>query len=205
MKTETKDKLNTIKRSFRLRMNGPAAASMRDKGLDYKINWGVNLMELKIMARDYGKDYDLAIALWKEDIRECKILATLIMPPDQLLPEVAETWMEQVRGQELAELLAFNLLQFTDYAPALAYRWIATDKETFQITGYSLLSRLFLKGQEPNARGINEFLDQVAAALQSPSVGVRHAAANSAQRFAQLGEVYRRMSKSALKGFLEIF
>ncbi|MCO6024935.1 DNA alkylation repair protein [Prevotella cerevisiae] len=204
MKEDTKEKLNTIKRSFRLRMNGPAAASMREKGLDYKVNWGVNFVELKNMAREYGKDEELAIELWKEDIRECKILATLIMPPEKMLPDLAEVWMEQIRGQEMAEMIAFNLLQYAKDAPMLAYQYIASDKETYQITGFSLLARLFMKGQEPNSRGINEFLDQAAAALQGKSLGVRHAAANSVRRFAQLGEVYLRMARSAMKGLMEI-
>lgn len=205
MKEETKEKLNAIKRSFRLRMNRPAADSMREKGLDYKINWGVNFVELKKMAEEYGKDYDLAIELWKEDIRECKILATLIMPPEKMLPDIVDVWMEQIRGQEMAEMIAFNLLQYVDYAPMLAYQYIASDKETYQITGYSLLARLFMKGQEPNSRGINEYLDQTVAALQNKSLGVRHAAANCARRFAQLGEVYSRMAKAALKGLIEIY
>lgn len=205
MKEDTKEKLNAIKRSFRLRMNRPAADSMRKKGLDYKINWGVNFVELKKMAGEYGKDYDLAIELWKEDIRECKILATLMMPPEKMLPDIVDVWMEQIRGQEMAEMIAFNLLQYVDYAPMLAYQYIASDKETYQITGYSLLARLFMKGQEPNSRGINEYLDQTVAALQNKSLGVRHAAANCARRFAQLGEVYSRMAKAALKGLIEIY
>ena len=73
----THQKLMKIKRSFRLLMNGPASQSMREKGIEYKINWGVPFIELKKMAIEYGKDYDLAIELWKENIRECKILAQL--------------------------------------------------------------------------------------------------------------------------------
>jgi hypothetical protein len=96
MNEETHQKLMTIKRSFRLLMNGPGSQSMRDKGLGYKLNWGVPFYELKKMAQEYGKDYDLAIELWKEDIRECKILATLIMPADKMLAEITDIWMEQV-------------------------------------------------------------------------------------------------------------
>ena len=80
MTEQTHEKLKAIKQSFRLMMNGVAARSMRDKGLDYKINWGVSLPDLQTMAREYEQDYELAIELWKEDIRECKILATLLMP-----------------------------------------------------------------------------------------------------------------------------
>ena len=137
MNEETHQKLMTIKRSFRLLMNGPGSQSMRDKGLGYKLNWGVPFYELKKMAEEYGKDYDLAIELWKEDIRECKILATLIMPADKMLPEITDLWMEQVQSQEMAEMLAFNLLQHVDYAPVIAYQWIASDKPLYEIASIS--------------------------------------------------------------------
>ena len=133
---------------------------------------------IKKIATEYGKDYDLAIELWKENIRECKILATLIMPAEQMLPEIADLWMEQVAGQEMAEMLAFNLLQYVDYAPVIAYQWIASDKPLYEIAGYHILARRFAARREANERGINEFLDQAAIALQGDHMGVKHAAAS---------------------------
>lgn len=199
MTPETEQKLKQIKQSFRLMMNGPASQSMRQRGLDYRVNWGVPYVELKNMGRNYAKDFDLAIALWKENIRECKILATIIMPPERMLPEIVDVWMEQVTTQEMAEMLAFNLLQHLSFAPLLAYRWIASDAPLYQIAGYSLLSRLFMRGQEPNERGINEFVDQAVTAMSSDHAGVRHAASNCMQHFAQMGEVYHRIASSAMK------
>lgn len=196
---ELKDKLNEVKRSFRLVMNGPVSASMRQKGADYHLNWGVPFTELRQMATELPHDYDLAIALWKENIRECKILATLVMPHDKMPEEVAEIWMEQTHSQEMAEMQAFNLYQHLAFGPKLAYKWMASDNEWYQICAYGILARLFMKGQEPNERGINEFLDQAVAALHSDSVGVRHAAINAVSRFASLGLVYERMAQTALK------
>lgn len=204
MKEETHQKLMEIKRSFRLVMNGPTSQSMRQMGMEYKLNWGVPFIELKKMAADYGKDYDLAIELWKEDIRECKILATLIMPAERMLPEITDVWMEQVTSQEMAEMLAFNLLQDVDYAPVLAYQWMASDKPLYLIAGFQLLARLFTKGQEPNERGINEFLDQARVALLGDHVGVKHAAANCVLRFANLGEDFEGIARKALQGVLEL-
>ncbi len=151
------------------------------------------------MAADLPHDYDLAIALWKEDIRECKILATLLMPHDKMPEEVAEIWMEQTRSQEMAEMQAFNLYQYVSYAPRLAYRWMALDNTVREICAYDILGRLFMKGQEPNERGVNEFIDQAVTALKSPSAGLRHAAMNALTRFADLGLVYERLAKAALK------
>lgn len=201
---ETNDKLKNIKQSFKLVMNGPASQSMREKGLNYKINWGVPFTTLRDMAAEYGKDYDLAIALFKENIRECKIMATMIMPIDKFEADLADLWMEQTDNQELAEMLAFNLLQYAPYAPAVAYKWIATDNNNYQICGYSILSRLFMNGQEPNDRGMDEYLDQAAAALRGDNVSLKHAALNSIMRFIELGDAFEKAARVTLKGIVEI-
>ena len=197
--TKTEEQVREIKQSFRLMMNGVTAQSMRQKGVGYKLNWGASLADLQQMADQYNCDYDLAVALWKEDIRECKILATMLMPRERMLPDLAELWMEQTPSQEIAELLAFNLFQHLDFAPMLAYRWMASDEPLRQICAYQLLARLFAQGKEPNERGINEFLDQASTALSDAHAGVRHAAFNCTVRFSQLGDAYANIARKALR------
>ena len=191
--------IKAIKQSFRQMMDGSIAKSMRDKGVDYHLNWGATILRLREKADEIGKNYDLAIALWKENVRECKILATMLMPPDEILPEVVDIWMEQTETIEIAEQAAMNLYQYLPYAPAKAYEWIASDRELCQLCGFHVLSRLFMNGQEPNERGINEFLDQAHTALLSPSLVVRKAALNSLNRFAGLGLVYERLADSIFR------
>ena len=188
-----------IKQSFRLMMDGMVAKSMRDKGLEYKLNWGATLPRLREKADEIGKNYDLAIALWKENVRECKVLATMIMPAERMLPEVADIWMEQTPNLEIAEQAAFNLYQYLPYAPAKAYTWMASEKELYQLCGFHIISRLFMNKQEPNERGINEFIDQALVALLGQSIPVKKAAMSAIQRFAELGLVYERIAKSAMK------
>ena len=203
---EIQQQVKQIKQSFRQMMDGAVAKSMRDKGLEYKLNWGATLPRLKEQATEIGKNYELAIALWKEDVRECKILATMVMPAEKMLPEVCDIWMEQVPSQEMAEQVAFNLWQYLPYAPEKAFQWIASDKEYDQLCGFHVLTRLFMNGQEPNERGINEYIDQMLAAIQGPFPSVRKAAMQSVLRFADLGLVYQRLAKSVLKSTnLELF
>ena len=203
------DVIKEIKQSFRQMMDGSVAQSMRDKGLNYHLNWGATLPRLKAKAEEIKamfnvsclmfNVYDLAIALWKENIRECKILATMLMPPERMLPEVCDIWMEQMPSQEIAEQAAFNLWQYLPYAPEKAYQWIASDQEYYQLCGFHVLSRFFMNGQEPNERGINEYIDQALSALQGPYMSVRKAAMQSMVHSAELGLVYERMAKSAMK------
>ena len=203
----TNERIKVIKQSFRQMMDGAIAKSMRDKGVGYKLNWGATLPRLRDMANEIANSqeltidsqYELAIALWKEDVRECKILATMLMPPDRMLPEVCDIWMEQMPSQEMAEQASFNLWQHLSYAPEKAYQWIASDKELYQLCGYHTLTRIFMDKREPNERGINELLDQAMVALQGPSLAVRKAVFQCMQRFAVLGLVYERMAKSVMK------
>ena len=209
--TEIEQKIKDIKQSFRQMMDGQVAQSMRQKGVDYHLNWGATLPRLREMADEIkaqpipnGFDnstewiYSLAIALWKENIRECKILATMLMPSDKLLPEVADIWMEQTETVEIAEQLAFNLMQHVPYAAEKAFLWISSADDLPQICGYHILSRLFMRKQEPNERGINEFMDQALAALQSPTTSLSKAAMQSIIHFADMGLMYERIARSAI-------
>ena len=204
-------KVKEIKLSFRQMMDGATALSMRQKGLDYKLNWGATLPRLREMADSLAADITatdaqpdealrrIAVELWKLDVRECKILATMLMPPTQMLPEVCDIWMEQTPTVEIAEQAAFNLYQHLPFAATKAFEWLASADELPQLCGYHVLSRLFMQGQEPNERGINEFIDQALAALQSSNALLRKAAMQSVVHFASLGLLYQRMAHSAIR------
>lgn len=193
------EQVKEIKQSFRQMMDGAIAQSMRDKGVNYHLNWGATLPRLKEKATEIGPNYDLAIALWKENVRECKILATMIMPADKVLPEVIDIWVEQIDAIEIAEQASFNLFQHLPFAAEKAFQWLAAPDDLTQLCGYHVLSRLFMNKQEPNERGINEFIDQALVALQSQNLSLRKAAMQSVLRFSELGLMYQRLAHSAIR------
>lgn len=195
---ETLEQVKAIKRSFRLRMNGDASRTMRENGVAYKLNWGLSLPDLKAMARELGQSYELAIELWKEPVRECQLLATLLMPHDRMTAELVDVWMERVDTNELAEHLAHHLLRHLPFAPELAFRWMASEQPLRQLAGFDTLAGLFANGQEPNERGINEFLDQAQATLEGGNASLRRAAFNCLVRFCDLGESYEQLARRAL-------
>lgn len=106
---DIKEQLKDIKTQLRLSMNGVVSQSMREKGLNYKLNFGVELPRIKSIAAAYEKNHELAQTLWKEDIRECKILAGLLQPVETFFPEIADIWVENMPNIEIAELTCMNL------------------------------------------------------------------------------------------------
>ena len=186
MTDDTHETLRAIKARFRLFMNGPVSQSMREKGLDYKLNFGIEYPRIREIAADFPKDHKLAQALWKENIRECKILAGLLQPIDSFCPELADIWIEDMHYPELAQYTVMNLFQHLPYAPQVVFRWMADEREYFQLCGFLLMARLLMQGRPLNERGAAEFLDQArAAAADSSLPSVQRAAAVALQKYAE--------------------
>lgn len=182
--TDVHETIKEIKSKFRLFMNGVVSQSMRDKGMQYKLIFGIEYPRIKEIALAYEPDHELAQALWKEDIRECKIMAGLLQPVDTFYPEIAEIWIEDMRYPELAEYTVMNLFQHLPYASEAAFRWIADDREYFQFCGFLLMSRLLMKGVQLDERSEAEFLDQAFTAVEGNSMIVKRSASSSLCKFA---------------------
>jgi len=166
-------------------MNGTASRSMRDKGLNYKINWGVSLGELRQMASDYGKDYDLAVALWQDNIRECKILATLTMPPEHMTESMAEQWIAETKSTEIVEMCAFNTFQYMDGAESMACKWLASNNARLRTCAFHILSRLLQKCSVPSEDTVVAFLRAFSQAMEGTDKVLKHAGMNCLSRFVQ--------------------
>lgn len=175
---EIHEAVRLIKQELRGMMNGVVSQSMREKGLAYKVNFGVELPRLQDYAAELrqrfesGEDerYSLALRLWSENIRECRLLAGMLMPPEAMDEQTAELWIEQMRFPEEAECTVMHLFQHLSFAADLAFRWIAREEPMFQYCGWLLMARLFMQGREPSQRDADELLDQAAAVLRDRAV-----------------------------------
>ncbi|NDV82751.1 DNA alkylation repair protein [Bacteroides sp. 51] len=185
---ELSEKLKDIRTQLRLGMNGVVSQSMREKGLVYKLNFGVELPRIKVIAANYEKDHALAQALWKEDIREFKILAAMLQPIESFYHEIADIWVEDIRNIEIAELTAMNLFQYLPYAPAKSFQWIAGEREYVQVAGYLTISRLLMKKGDMTERASSELLDQAITAVLSGAYHVRNSALLAIRKFMEHSE-----------------
>lgn len=206
MTSQTSEKVKQVKRTFRLYMNGVASRSMRDKGMGYKINWGIPLGELRRIAMGYGRDYDLSIALWSDDVRECRILATMIMPPEMMSVSLAGQWLAESKSPEMVEMLALNLFQNLAFADVLVYKWLDSVDTMSQMCAFHVLSRLLCKGHRPDDTRLSLIFSAMMDAMEKGSVGMRHAAANCLVRLVSVDEKYASIASKALKPLnLDIF
>jgi 3-methyladenine DNA glycosylase AlkD len=117
------EKVMEVIARVRQRMNGAVVESMRESGIIYKVSYGVTIPELQQIAQPYKGDHDLAIRLFEEDIRECKIIASMIDDPEKVTGDQIDIWSEEFNNPEIVEQLCNNLLWKSDFALPRSFEW----------------------------------------------------------------------------------
>jgi hypothetical protein len=185
--------VSDIKLELRANMNGVASAAMRQTA-DYRVNFGVELPRLQAIAAEYQPDHELANALWKENVRECRILATLLMPREGFDTDLCDAWAEDIKTTELAQIFALYLVRHMSYASRKAFEWVAGDRLTLRILGYATMCHV-LRQTELNGRSAEELLDHLACDIQTGERTLQAAAAKTLQIYSQLGANQKRQAK----------
>ncbi len=195
--------ITTIKKELRANMNGIASQAMGRSSDDYRVNFGVELPRLHAIAAEFEPNHDLAQQLWKESVRECRILAGILQPVDSFLPEIADIWVEGIRTLELAQMTTINLFRRLPYASEKAFEWIASDRELTQQCGYLTLCHLMREG-ELNERSVNELVDQACASFAAGSAMLRKTIMRTLLIFAESNEANARRQYEANESFRKI-
>ena len=170
-----------IKRRLRAAMDGVLSRTMRETGVDYRVNFGVETFRLVDMAAELPHSVRLSTALYADDIRELRLLAFLVVPPDEVDEDLALHYVEGLRYVEEAQTLVLHLLADRPFASQLAFRLLAAEAPLARLVAWLLLGRLFMGGLVPTQRDADEILDHAATELADTTaeIGVRKAALNA--------------------------
>ena len=213
MEQKILDEVRDIKKSLRLAMNGVVSTLQRRQGLDYKINFGVEIPRLKEIAAAHEKSVELACTLWQDNIRECKMLAIFLMP-ECGYQDVSDKWIAETRFTEIADQLAMHLLCKLPDAWDKALQWTGKEEGMYPYCGFLTISHLVRRGIEPNRAQETAFFGNVGSQLQQEeqSIAARcafTAATNYLDRtpdaVARLNEFIANNKETGLTTLLEIF
>ncbi len=133
--------IRDIRKRCRMAMNGVASTSMRQHGLNYKLNFGVSIQQVREIASRYQPDKGLAEELWKDGTRELKILATMLYPKPEFSEETAMRWIKEIPNQEIREQMGFNLFQHLSYTFKIGYECTLSEDKSIRASGYWFVGR----------------------------------------------------------------
>lgn len=172
------DVLRDIKKELRAAMNGIASQQMRQAGMPYRVIFGVEIPRLQAIAREFVPSRELAQTLWNESVRESKLLACMLMPAREFLPEVADIWIGEAPTAECIQHLVFHLLRSQPWAAEWSFRWIASSSENHQLAGILTLTALLRSGVELNEFSRLELQNQAESLLPHASLPLKKAILN---------------------------
>ncbi len=123
--------------------------SRKDKLLDMarygiKINnrLGVSIPDIRKIAKDFGKNHEIALELWKTGYADAKITAVLIDEPDKVSEDQMEKWVKDFDSWDVCDQVCMNLFDKTIYAWNKIIEWSNREEEYVKRAAFSLLACL---------------------------------------------------------------
>ena|SRR5690554_1758765 len=165
---ETEKEFQQLLRQIKSRKSGELAASMKNQGVDYKLNWGVSLVELREMAKQSTPNHLLALKLWNKQWRESMILATMLDVPAEVTEEQMDFWTKSFPTIEIAEQASTNLWIKTKYAFIKALEWSRGKKHLVRFTGIHLTGRLAITQKDALDEMFEPFFEELAVLGRDP-------------------------------------
>lgn len=100
-------KFKKLKNSFRSRMNGEISFQMKQRGINYKQNFGISIPHVKEMKDAFSFTPSECERLWFHEIRETMLMAAMLLPDDELTPVRMNEFSMAIKNIDIAEQSAF--------------------------------------------------------------------------------------------------
>lgn len=162
-------------------------------------SFGIGLTQLRKIAKQIGRDHELARQLWKSNVYDAKVVGLLIDDPKQVTRSQAEAQVEDLEGGYLSHVFAScdATLAKTPFAFDLACDWMESDDPVRRRCAYSLIYELSKK----NPIGMDdEFLlvliNRIKQDIKAEDMWVREAM-NTA--LMGIGKRNKKLNKAALR------
>lgn len=103
---------------------------------------GVSVPEMRKLAKEIGKDHQLALDLWRSGIPEARIVAGMIGDPDKLTEQQMEDWVEDFNSWDICDQVCMNLFEKSSLAMKKIHDWSKREEEFVKRAAYALIACL---------------------------------------------------------------
>ncbi len=115
---------------------------MKRFGMSEEGRLGIPVPELRAIAKNLGKDHQLALELWKTRIAEARILASMVAEPDRLTEEEMGEWVEDFDSWDVCDQVCMNLFEKSPLAWKKIPEWSQREEEFIRRAALALTACL---------------------------------------------------------------
>jgi len=170
-------------------------------GINPANTYGVSVPVLRKMARETGRDHELALALWASGIHEARLLACFIDRPDMVTEAQMEGWVKDFDSWDICDQCCSNLFDRTPVAHEKAVAWCEREEEFVRRAGFVLMAALSVHDKKASDEVFLRFLPLIKEYATDQRNFVKKAV-NWALR--QIGKRNPKLNGAALKTAEEI-
>ena len=109
---------------------------------------GVPMAAIQKVGKSFGRDHQLAEALWATRVYEARLLAAFVDDPAQVTAAQMDRWARDFDNWATVDTLCFKLFDRAPDAWAMADRWAGANGEFVKRSAFALLASLALHGKK---------------------------------------------------------
>jgi 3-methyladenine DNA glycosylase AlkD len=140
--SEGPERLEEVMGTLRGMADPAYTEGMNGYGISTDTALGIRVPQLRKLAKEIGRDHDLAIQLWGTGVHEALLLATMVGDPKEVTEDLMEAWVLDISSWDVCDLCMGNLFDRTPYARNKASEWSEREEEYVKRAGFVLMATL---------------------------------------------------------------
>src|SRR5438445_4370600 len=144
----------------RLRSMGDTKAveEMARFGIQSSSSFGISVPKLRSLAREVGRDHQLALKLWETGLHDARLLASMVDDPEQVTVDQMDKWVRDFDSWDVVDGSCGTLFDKTPFAVSKAKEWCKRDEEFVKRAGFVLMAELAVHDKQAQDKGFLAFL-----------------------------------------------
>ncbi len=111
-------------------------------GISAKNALGVSMANIQKLAKRFGRNHELALALWETGCYEARLLTAFVDEPSLVTPQQMDRWCRDFDNWGICDTLCFKLFDQTPHAWAKVKQWSTRRAEQEKRAAFALLASL---------------------------------------------------------------
>jgi 3-methyladenine DNA glycosylase AlkD len=181
-----------------LKRNSCAAdrEGMKRFGIDPKYALGVRVPVMRGLAKKIGSNHKTALTLWRTNIHEARILASMVAEKDKVTEKLMDSWIKDFNSWDVCDQCCMNLFDKVPFAYDKAKTLAREEREFTRRAGFALMASLAFHDKKADDDKFREFFPVIARYAEDKRNFVKKAV-NWALR--QIGKRNRELGKDAIR------
>lgn len=127
---------------LRARARPDQLEGMARYGIRVERRLGVSIPELRKLARELGRDHQLALELWRTGIADARILASMVDDPAKLTGAQMEDWVKDFDSWDVCDQVCDNLFEKAPFVWQKIADWSEREEEFVKRASFALIACL---------------------------------------------------------------